>query len=87
MTSAPRTKTPPPVVWEGFHSPTSANIAGARYRVYNRELRITFTSGVVYRYTGVPRDLWERFRDEALSKGKFFANAIKPFYEGVACDG
>ena len=41
-----------------------------------RRLRITFTSGDVYEYDGVPPEVNAAFR-EAFSKGQFFGPAIR----------
>lgn len=46
------------------------------------QLTVIFTSGARYVYTGVPRELWERFK-EAESVGRFFAREIKPVFPGV----
>lgn len=42
-------------------------------------LRITFTSGDVYDYEDVPREVYHEFRS-AFSKGQFFARHIRPKY-------
>ena len=46
------------------------------------QLIVIFTSGTRYVYAGVPRELWERFKD-AESVGRFFAREIKPAFPGV----
>ena len=44
-----------------------------------RRLRVTFTSGDVYDYDGVPPEVAAAFR-AAFSKGRFFASAIRDRY-------
>jgi len=49
---------------------------------YNPEakaLNITFVSGMVYQYEGVPQNIFERFKT-ARSKGKYFNYYIKEHY-------
>jgi hypothetical protein len=45
-------------------------------------LTVIFAGGARYVYPGVPRELWERFKD-AESVGRFFAREIKPAFPGV----
>lgn len=42
-------------------------------------LRITYTSGAVYDYYGVPLEVYKAFRT-AFSKGIFLNHQIKPHY-------
>ncbi len=44
-----------------------------------RRLRVTFTSGDVYEYDGVPPEVNTAFR-EAFSKGRFFGPNIRDRY-------
>lgn len=43
-------------------------------------LRIFFLSGKVYDYLQVPKTVYEQMKD-AFSKGSFFNEQVKPFYE------
>ncbi len=75
--------------WESFESPDSTNILGAKYCAATYELLVVFKPKDaqpprVYSYT-IPVRVWQGFRDEALSKGTYFQNVIKPSYVGVAC--
>ena len=45
-------------------------------------LTVIFNNGARYIYEGVPRELWNRFKD-AESPGRFFALEIKGVYQGV----
>lgn len=45
-------------------------------------LTVIFNNGARYAYEGVPRDLWDRFRD-AESVGRFFVKEIKSVFKGV----
>ena len=49
------------------------------YDEAQRRLRVTFVSGDVYDYAGVPPDVVEDFR-AAFSKGRFFASHIRDRY-------
>jgi hypothetical protein len=44
-----------------------------------RRLRVTFVSGDVYDYAGVPPEVAADFR-AAFSKGRYFASAIRDHY-------
>ena len=46
------------------------------YHEPRRRLRVTFTSGDVYDYVGVPPEVEAAFR-AAFSKGRFFASDIR----------
>ena len=45
----------------------------------HRRLRVTFTSGDVYEYDGVPPEVNAAFRD-AFSKGQFFGPNLRDRY-------
>lgn len=49
------------------------------YDEAQRRLRVTFTSGDVYDYDGVPPEVAAAFR-AAFSKGRFFASDIRDRY-------
>ena len=49
------------------------------YDAPERRLRVTFTSGDVYDYGGVPPEVETAFR-AAFSKGRFFASDIRDRY-------
>ncbi len=57
----------------------SEAVASIGYEPQARMLEVEFTSGAVYRYDGVPADVFFRFRD-AESKGRFFQAYIRPAY-------
>ena len=46
------------------------------------QLTVIFVGGARYTYAGVPRELWNRFK-EAESVGRFFAREIKPVFPGA----
>lgn len=50
-----------------------------RYDEPRRRLRVTFVSGDVYDYLGVPPEVDAAFR-AAFSKGRFFASDIRDRY-------
>jgi hypothetical protein len=54
----------------------SRAIAMFAYDVVAKSLLIRFKTGEVYVYQGVPREIFDRFR-EARSKGQFFHSAIR----------
>jgi hypothetical protein len=54
----------------------SSMIVSVGYDEPTRVLEIEFTSGVVYRYTDVPVDLYDALLD-APSHGRFFQNQIR----------
>jgi hypothetical protein len=49
------------------------------YNAAANRLRIHFVSGITYDYKGIPKDLYENFRN-ASSKGKFLNKEIKGKY-------
>ena len=62
----------------------SSNLASVGYDQESGTLEIEFHSGRVYRYTGVPRYLYEGLM-QAPSKGRFFNSEIKPLFYGDRC--
>jgi hypothetical protein len=54
----------------------SSVIRGISYDEVTGTLFVTFTSGDLYAYTGVPADTFEAFKG-AFSKGRFFARHIR----------
>lgn len=63
-----------------FREPVvSESIAAIGYDDDAEALEIEFVSGAVYRYSGVPQDVFEDLR-EAPSKGAFFNRLIKDAY-------
>lgn len=64
-----------------FDSPESSNVAGATYDAESESLTITFRGGKRYAYATFPVNLWREFVG-AASKGKFFAERIRPFFAG-----
>ena len=60
-----------------FREPVvSESIAAIGYDDDAEVLEVEFVSGAVYRYSGVPQDTFEDFR-QAPSKGAFFNKNIK----------
>ncbi len=57
----------------------SSVIREASYNKDTKELRVTFVSGRVYIYSGVPKTIHDAFCN-ALSKGSFFNTAIRGRY-------
>lgn len=57
----------------------SSVIRKASYNRGTKELRITFVSGRVYVYSGVPKAIHDAYCN-ALSKGSFFNMAIRDRY-------
>ena len=57
----------------------SAVIRSFGYDEPRRRLRVTFTSGDVYEYDGVPPEVNAAFRG-AFSKGRFFGSNIRDSY-------
>lgn len=50
------------------------------YDSLTESLFVTYVSGQVYCYTGVPEYVWESFKN-AGSKGTFVNKSIKPHYD------
>jgi lysyl-tRNA synthetase class 2 len=57
----------------------SAVIASHSYDLASQELIVTFTTGRIYLYRGVPAELAAAF-DIALSKGVFFNTRIRDHF-------
>lgn len=60
---------------------TSSNICSVGYDPHTDMLEIEFASGSLYRYSGVPADVYHAMLDverEGASVGTFFARFIKP---------
>lgn len=78
---------PPEDVPTRFVSSESSNISGADYDAGTLTLTVEFCrrpseeSSRRYRYTPVPPSCWLGFV-QAPSKGTFFAQRIRPLYEG-----
>lgn len=63
-----------------FREPVvSESIAAIGYDDDAETLEVEFVSGAVYRYSGVPQDVYEDFR-QAPSKGTFLKRYIKNAY-------
>jgi hypothetical protein len=63
-----------------FREPVSSrSIAAIGYDDDAEAMEIEFVTGAVYRYSGVPQDVFEDLR-EAPSKGAFFNRLIKDAY-------
>lgn len=70
-----------------FKSPTSSNIAGARYDKETKKLEVDFHRSGTYVYDKFPPKMWSQFKS-ALSKGTFLSTHIikdraKPRFKGV----
>lgn len=66
-----------------FESPESSSITRARYDPETRQLFVDLRKAAVsYRYTAVDMPLWVEF-EQSTSKGKFFAERIRPLYVGI----
>lgn len=85
-----RTQTPPPDIPSSFESPESSTIAQAIYDGATEIMRVYFKragkDNDCYEYRQVPAILWADFV-AADSKGRFFAERIRPFYQGVMLSG
>ena len=68
----------PPSVERNLEMPSSV-IRDTSYDETTKEMRVTFVSGRVYVYDGVPRVIYNAFRN-APSKGAFFNVAIRGRY-------
>lgn len=66
-----------------FSSPESSNVAGADYDSETEMLSVTFKDSKSYAYAPFPENLWREFT-QATSKGKFFAERVRPFFQGKA---
>lgn len=61
------------------HHVHSSNLRSYKYSESDKELEVAFLSGRVYKYTGVPVGVIERFK-ESESKGAFFHANIRTTY-------
>lgn len=66
---------------ESFESAESSTVTRGEYDFDTETLMVTFKHGGVYQFQ-IPPELWQEFAT-AESKGKFFAAAIRPLYNGV----
>ena len=60
----------------------SSAIASVGYSPDRAELEVEFTSGNVYRYFDVPREIYEDLL-QASSKGRFFGSFIRGQYDSA----
>ena len=60
----------------------SSAIASVGYDADKEELEVEFTSGNVYRYFGVPQEIYEDLL-QAPSKGQYFGSFIRGQYDSV----
>ena len=56
------------------------------YDEANHKLRVFFTSGIVYDYLNLPKDMYEQFKN-AFSKGEFLNKRIKGKYPYEKVEG
>ena len=61
---------------------SSTNIRSIGYEEVSQTLEVEFTSGGIYDYAGVPKNVYQRFM-AAPSKGRFFDSSIKDKYRTV----
>jgi len=61
---------------------SSTNIRSIGYNEGSQTLEVEFTSGGIYDYAGVPKNLFQRFM-AAPSKGRFFDSSVKDKYRTV----
>jgi hypothetical protein len=64
---------------EWIESPESSNVARFGFDEAAQILMVEFTSGSVYHYFDVPRDVFDQMA-AAPSKGQFLAQAVKGTY-------
>lgn len=57
----------------------STAISELRYSARRQELTILFTDGTGYKYSDVPKEMFQAFKD-APSKGKFFNRFVREGY-------
>ena len=60
----------------------SSAICSVGYDPASETLEVEFQSGNVYRYSGVPEEIYEDFL-QARSKGRFFGTFIRGQYESA----
>jgi len=65
------------ILWERARS---SNIEKVGYDTETKELQVQFHSGAVYRYAGVPQDIYEDFKEVGYS-GRFLNSTIKGAYD------
>lgn len=70
---------PVETIWGNWTHVVSSNIAAYRYNEGDRIFEIKFTSGRVYSFADVPKNIVDEFAS-ADSKGKYFNSAIKNSY-------
>lgn len=61
---------------------SSTNIRSIGYDEGSQTLEVEFTSGGIYDYAGVPKNVYQRFM-AAPSKGRFFDSVVKDKYRTV----
>jgi hypothetical protein len=57
----------------------SSSLRSIGYDRATSTLEVEFANGGVYRYAGVPAELWSAFR-QADSKGKFFQDHVRDVF-------
>ena len=65
------------MLWERARS---TNIQEVGFDPTTNELQVRFRSGATYRYVGVPKELWESFKETGFS-GRFLNTDIKGVYD------
>lgn len=61
---------------------TSSNIKTIGYNIKTKDLDVEFTTGDIYRYSGVPKSVYRSFLGSS-SKGKFLHKNIKGKYSYI----
>jgi len=69
-------------IWGNWTPVVSSNVKAFRYNEGSRVFEIQFTSGRIYGFKDVPKNIVDEFAT-ADSKGKFFNSAIKHNYSQV----
>lgn len=64
-----------------FESPESSSINSGSYDPVSETMTVHFKTGKSYDYNPFPLKLWIEFA-QAASKGKFFAERVRPIYAG-----
>lgn len=64
-----------------FESPESSSISSASYDPVTCTMTVHFKHGKGYDHSPFPLELWREFA-MAASKGRFFAERIRPMYAG-----
>ena len=65
-----------------MHGVQSSNIRAIGYEPTTATLAVQFASGETYHYAGVSRTLYSAL-ERAPSKGRYFAQTIRPTFSGV----